>query len=234
MNAEVPRPSLALASDRRVLISDLFHALNQPLTTLRCSLELTLHQPAREAEQYREALNHALEHAEQIARLASGIHELVEVDQSGAESEVLQLDSYLQHTVMDLLPVAEAAGVRVSLRRSSCCYVLFERQRLRSALFHLLEYVLGSSSSGSVVNIEALEQDGDAVIALGSSSNTALSAVQSLDGGDREFRERELARRLRLALARGIFESAGGRFHAETNAETFFLEVRLPMASLPA
>src|SRR5205814_2262620 len=119
MKAEIIRPSLTPRSDRKELISDLFHALNQPLTTLRCSLELTLHQPVRAAEQYREALNHALDHAEQVVRLVSGIRELVEVDEPGAESEVLELDSYLQHAVMDLLPVAEAAGVRISLRRSS-------------------------------------------------------------------------------------------------------------------
>ncbi len=233
MKAEIIRPSLTPRSDRKELISDLFHALNQPLTTLRCSLELTLHQPVRAAEQYREALNHALDHAEQVVRLVSGIRELVEVDEPGAESEVLELDSYLQHAVMDLLPVAEAAGVRISLRRSSSCYVLFERQRLRRALFHLLECVLGSCNSGSVVNIEADEQNGEAVIALRVSLNTALGAVQPLDGRDREFEKRELARRLGLAMARGIFESAGGRLHAETSTETLFLELRLPMASLP-
>jgi len=187
----------------------------------------------RAAEQYREVLNHALDHAEQVVRLVSGIRELVEVDEPGAESEVLELDSYLQHAVMDLLPVAEAAGVRISLRRSSSCYVLFERQRLRRALFHLLECVLGSCNSGSVVNIEADEQNGEAVIALRVSLNTALGAVQPLDGRDREFEKRELARRLGLAMARGIFESAGGRLHAETSTEIPFLELRLPMASLP-
>lgn len=216
------------------MISDLFHALNQPLTTLRCSLELALHQPVRSAEQYREALNHALEHAEQVTRLVSGIRELVEIDDRGAESEVLELDSYLQQTVMDLLPVAEAGRVRMSLRRSSSCYVLFEGQRLRRALFHFLEYALGSCNSGSVVNIEADEQDGEAVIALRASLNTALTAVQPLDGRDREFEKRELARRLGLAIARAIFEGAGGRFQAETSTETLFLEIRLRMASLPA
>jgi len=84
-----------------------------------------------------------------------------------------------------------------------------------------------------VVNIEADEQNGEAVIALRVSLNTALGAVQPLDGRDREFEKRELARRLGLAMARGIFESAGGRLHAETSTETLFLELRLPMASLP-
>ncbi len=108
MKAEIIRPSLTPRSDRKELISDLFHALNQPLTTLRCSLELTLHQPVRAAEQYREALNHALDHAEQVVRLVSGIRELVEVDESAADSEVLELNSYLQRCAKRM----QAVGVK--------------------------------------------------------------------------------------------------------------------------
>ena len=125
--------TMAGDGERRELISDLFHALNQPLTTLRCSLELALQQP-RTAKQYRDGLSVALKHAEQIAWLATGIRELLEADDADDDRQVLALEVCLQEAVVDLLPVAETAGVRLSFRRGSPCRVFFEPRRLAKLL----------------------------------------------------------------------------------------------------
>ncbi len=69
----------AVGRDRQQRIADRFHALNQPLTTLCCSLELALSQP-RTAEQYRDNLRDALTYAEQVAGLARGLREMLEAE----------------------------------------------------------------------------------------------------------------------------------------------------------
>ncbi len=225
--------TMAGDGERRELISDLFHALNQPLTTLRCSLELALQQP-RTAKQYRDGLIVALKHAEQIAWLATGIRELLEADDADDDHQVLALEVCLQETVVDLLPVAETAGVRLSFHRGSPCRVFFEPRRLRQALFHLLEYVLSGSRTAAAVNIEAAERGEEAVLVVTTSSQDVPCPQNSVAGpaaNGSEGKAPELARRLGLAIARGIFQAAGGGLRLEGSGDCLSVEVRLPLAS---
>jgi len=234
MKAVAAAPSRASTeSERQRLIADLFHALNQPLTTLRCSLELTLVQP-RTPEQNAETIKLALTQAEHASWVAAGLRELVSSDDPGEEREVLELEVCLQQVVLDLLPLAEAAGVYLSVRRSSACSVFFEPLRLRRALFYLLEYALETVPRGATIKIEICEQVGEAVLSLAASSpgNTAEPAMpgaaESSDG-----LEQQLSRRLQLAIARSLFEAAGGELRAESSQHAFVLEVKLPVTSFP-
>ncbi len=225
--------TMAGDGERRELITDLFHALNQPLTTLRCSLELALQQP-RTAKQYRDGLSVALKHAEQIAWLATGIRELLEADDADDDRQVLALEVCLQETVVDLLPVAETAGVRLSLHRGSPCRVIFEPRRLRQALFHLLEYVLSCSRTAAAVNIETEERGEEVVLVVATSPQEVLCPENSVAGPAADGpagKAPELARRLGLAIACGIFQAAGGGLCLEGSGDCLSVKVRLPLAS---
>lgn len=228
-------PLPALASERRRLIADLFHALNQPLTTLRCSLELTLVQP-RAPEENAQTLQQALAQAEQASWLAAGLRELLASDDPGEEREVVELEIYLQQAVLDLLPVAELAGVSLSVRRHSGCCVLFEPVRLRRALFYLLEYALGTVPRGTTIEVEIREQDGDAALGLTASAKESAAVLSPAVGPGEAARkgdEQHLTRRLQLGIARGLLEAAGGWFHLESNGSGLSLEVKLPLTAFP-
>jgi len=101
--------------ERRQLVSELFHALSQPLTALRCSLEMALSGRFSPGPS-QENLQLALEHAEQIARLATGMRELLEADAPGSARTLVNLETCLGEAVVDLVPVAEAAGVQLRFR----------------------------------------------------------------------------------------------------------------------
>jgi len=220
------------------LISDFFHALSQPLTTLRCSLELTLQQ-SRTAEQYRDVVSRALAQAERASWLAGGIRELFDASRAGENFERLFLQSAIQEVVRVLLPVAESAGVRICYLPGSTCPVSFEARRLRQALFHLFGFVVASSGQGAVVQIEVADRVKDVVLALTVSRTTPRPDQQSLPISSQECesqsgedddsdcgKAQELDRRLGLGIARAIFELAGANFHAESQAECLNLEVR--------
>ncbi len=220
---------------RQSLLADLFHALNQPLTTLRCSLELALAQP-RTPDEYRETLRLALAEAGQAAWLASGLRELIESDDPGEDREALEIEACLQQMVLDVLPLAESAGVRLSIQRSSAGWVLFEPRRLRQALFYLLEYVLSTAAKGATVRVEIRGRDGEATLTLETSGEQAAVDEPPGPGLERARAAPEQpgnARRLQLGIARGILEAGGGRFHFEWNNDTLFLEVRLPQTIFP-
>jgi signal transduction histidine kinase len=221
----------ALDSDPQ-LISELFHALNQPITALRCSLELSLHRP-RAAEQDRNTLRMALDQAEQIARLSTGIRELLEADDPGDNCEVLALQGYLREAVSDFQPVAEARGIEMVLRSEGACHVRLEARRLRQALFCLLESVLNASPPGTAVAIEIVERGSDSVIALAWAERDMNlrhpSALLEL-----ETPVREPSQRLGWAIARRILETAGGTVSGSSQAGCGRVELRLPLASVPA
>ena len=66
----------------RRLVSDLFHQLSQPLTTLCCSLELALLQTLT-SDQYGDLVSQALIQTEKASSLATAIRELIEAGEGG-------------------------------------------------------------------------------------------------------------------------------------------------------
>src|SRR5438309_2270649 len=94
-------------TERQKLVSELFHALSQPITALRCSLELALYDPHPSVSE--EKLQTALGHAEKIAELAAGIRQLIEADDPGDARKPLPLESCLREAMSHLHLVAEAA-----------------------------------------------------------------------------------------------------------------------------
>ena len=97
--------------------SDLFHQVNQPLTTLCCSMELALIQ-APTAEEYRTIVAQALNQAEKAAALATAIQELFDPTQAGEAAEFLDLRQAVQEAIVEWLPVAESARSRVVRRQT--------------------------------------------------------------------------------------------------------------------
>jgi K+-sensing histidine kinase KdpD len=222
------------------LLADLFHALSQPLTTLCCSLELTLQQTPTE-KQYRESVTRALAQAEQVSWLAMGIRELLDAGDAGPDLEVLQMQAAVHDAVSDLLPVAELAGVRICYLPRSPGSVRFEARRLRRGLFHLMGFVVGWGG-GAVVRIELSESGEQVVLALTVSGEgiprEAMESAESPESSSPESSSpasssedalpRDLTRRLGLGIARATFEAAGGSFRAERGIESMIVELRLP------
>jgi signal transduction histidine kinase len=218
-------------SDRRQLVAELFHALSQPLTALRCSLEMALSGRFSPGPS-QENLRLALEHAEQIAHLATGIRELVETEGPGGVNGIVNLESSLGEAVMDLVPVAESAGVRLGFHAPHACPVLAEPRRLRQALFYLVESALAGAEPGESVQVQVGERERQAIVLVTVSRSPAAGAgLVAWPGAGGEGRTRDLGRRLGLAIASRTFEAAGGSLYVEEDERTWRLRLRLPLAA---
>jgi C4-dicarboxylate-specific signal transduction histidine kinase len=202
--------------ESRQLVSDLFHQLSQPLTTLCCSLELALLQTPT-AEQYGEIVSHALAQAEQVSSLATAIRELFDAGQASEGGEVLELRRAIEDAIGDLLPVAESAEVQVFYVPGPACPVWFHAPRLRQGLFHLIGFAIGSRGPGAALKTELAERGAEAVLTLTVSGHGPVSANS----------DQELLRRLGLGIVRAIFEAAGGSVSVDRSAEYLRVEVRL-------
>lgn len=212
----------------RRLASDLFHALSQPLTSLCCSLELTLQQTPTQ-EQYRQSVAGALAQAERVAWLTSAIRELLDAAESGEPGEVLQLQAAVRDAVSDALPLAESADVEMMYLPRSACLVHFEAERLRRALFHLLGFAVSWVKNGAVVKIEVSESGKDALLGVTVSGESA-AGERGAESSTEEDHARLLSQRLGLGIARNLFEAAGGSFSVGSEVNGISLEVRLPLA----
>jgi C4-dicarboxylate-specific signal transduction histidine kinase len=213
------------------LISDLFHALNQPITALQCALELSLRQ-SRTVAQYRDTLQAGLQQVERIATWATRIRELLQADDAGDDRQVLPLESFLQEAVSDLQPVAESLQVGLALRCDISAGVRFEPRRLRQALFSVLEYALSSSAPGDAWQIDACERYGQAAVLLAADASPRHGeAGPPLDGEPQPSASTlTLQQRLGLAIPRRIVEAAGGSLQTSESRTGLRVELCLPLA----
>lgn len=207
--------------ESRQLVSDLFHHLSQPLTTLCCSLELALLQTPT-AEQYGEIVSQALSQAERVSAQASAIRELIDASQASEGGELLELGTAVEDAVSDLLPVAESNGLQVCCVPGPACRVWFDPPRLRQGLFHLIGFVIGSGGPGTAVKIEIAERGAEAILTLTVSREGIFSGPPTAANS-----EQELLRRLGLGIARAIFEAAGGSSIVESGSEHASLEIEI-------
>ena len=228
------------------LMKDIFHDLSQPLSTLTCLLEVNLLMPRR-AKRTRYDLQIALKQTHAVMRLIRGLRELVEAGDAQQDQQTLNLTDCLVEAVADLLPVAEKQSVKLVLvceaGSDSRCLVRFQASRLRQGLLRLLEFTLEGCSEGTEIQITAAT-DRDAVrVTVAVPTESVPQAVIAKAGavktrvpasdGSADIKQRELKRRLRLAIARRIFESAAGRLIVLHGRNGLCLEVCLPLVPTP-
>jgi hypothetical protein len=211
--------------EQESLLPELLHALNQPLTSLRCSLELTLLQP-RDSDEYRRRLRESLKLTEDITVLASGIRELVEVEQPVALPRAVAFDKVLQFSVRELMPLADSEGVSVSSVCSPSLTALGDEQQFSTAIIYLLSFLLNRSSRGEELNIQG-KRDGEE-IALAFELNKSSTQGSGSKGSAKPGAARAY---LRLLVARRIFEVAGGTVQVELDSKLVSIRIRFPRRS---
>jgi hypothetical protein len=222
MQAESRRVQGTGASDES-LLPELLHALSQPLTALRCSLELTLLQP-RNSEEYRKRLRESLDLTEEITTLTAGIRELFEVEQPNSCEQGVVFDKILQTTVRELLPVADGMGVSVSMFCAPALLVHGDGDRFYKALFHMIEFFLSFSHPGDELSLQANPEGADIVFAL------HLIRRLATESGEEASKSRRNAKAyLAFLIARRVFELEGGGVEFESEDGQISLHVRLPL-----
>lgn len=231
MNSAVPQRSPAQSSanlagsklEQESLLPELLHALNQPLTSLRCSLELTLLQP-RDSEEYRRRLRESLRLTEDIVVLSSGIRELLDVEQPSVEAHQVAFEKVLESSVRELLPLAEAQGIQLSLCCPDAIPVEGDSQRYLGGLLYFLGFLFSFASKSDEIRVEAKRNAPwvalDLVLTKGASQEGAANRPEK-PGNARSY--------LRLLIARRIFEIGGGSVLVEQEKARIRLSVQLPL-----
>lgn len=151
--------------ERRKMISEAFHTLNQPLTGLHCGLEIALQKPRSDGE-YRQRIGSGLENAGVILQLVRAIRQLVDAADPGERFGTVDLALVLSQLRSELEVVGEALRVEVAVQCETSCKVMADPTKLMAALGTLADEHLRSATPGTQVEITAKVEKRNAVVTI--------------------------------------------------------------------
>ena len=205
------------------VLSELLHSLSQPLTGLRCALELSLElSPEEVAEQRQESISAALQQTEKAIGMVQLMREYLDAEQAGWEADGVALAPALRSVVEELATIAAVRGIELRMLGTCSGTLALPESQLRLALQYLIAatieaqaaggkvtLLLGESSAGVVLRVEGgckfCEPD------FGPGEQGATCSQTKRDAGMASSVPESVLtlRRVRIAIARRVLESAG-------------------------
>ena len=189
------------------VLGELLHSLSQPLTGLRCSLELSLQLPLdgsieQVAEQQQASVSVALQQTEKVIGMIQLMREYLDAEQTGPEAFSSALAPATRSLIEELSSIAAVRDVRLRLVGTCTATVPVPESRLRLALQYL-----------TAAMIEAQPVGGKVMLLLGEGPAGAVLRVES-DRGLRLQKHSATSlqttlRGVRIAIASRVLEGAG-------------------------
>lgn len=182
-------------------VSELFHAISQPLTALECGLEVSLGRDKTAAE-LRARIETALASTKLLHQRLLEARALQDAGDPGDTRVPVDIEEVLLQVREDFLPLAESAHVGLSVK-SDRVQVRGNEARLRNGLFHLFEFLLRITASHRTMEIHA-ERTSLSVLRLSFSNYEFANAGQLESTQAAEFSD------VCLRIAQRTFQGAGG------------------------
>jgi signal transduction histidine kinase len=189
------------------VLGELLHSLSQPLTGLRCSLELSLQLPVdlsieQVAVQQQTSVAVALQQTESVIGMIQLMREYLDAEQPAPEAFSSALAHATRSVIEELSSIAAVRGVRLRLVGTCLATLPVPESRLRLALQYLITTL-----------IEAQPVGGKVMLLLGEGPAGAVLRAE----GERGFKQQKpsptgpqtTVRRARIAIAGRVLESAG-------------------------
>lgn len=145
----------------RQFSTDVSHELRTPLTGIRGQLEVGL-LTAETPEQYREAMENALQDVEQLSSIVRALLLLSQAESGQLALEMTRLDlSGVVHDVVDQFQIpAEGDGVTLSAHLKSGCLIRGDRVQIERMVSNLLSNAVKYTPAGGSVTVRLAESDG--------------------------------------------------------------------------
>lgn len=142
---------------QRQFMADASHELRTPLYVIRTATEVTLEQPHREENEYREAMHIVESQTQRLTRIVEDMFTLARADAGHRELQVTNfyLDELLAETVLAARVLAERKGVGLELQAAeSPCRG--DEGLLRQMLLNLLDNAIKHTPAGGAVTVHLL------------------------------------------------------------------------------
>lgn len=210
-------PAQDQQGEREEFVSDLFHALAQPLTGLRCSLEVALRRPALSAEEARSSLEQALQATERLYQSVLFVRQLADAERTPPLGRV-RLDQALRELHNEILPIGENLEVELSLEAPDDIEILASAENLSRALFLVADFALRELRAEESLSFAVLRHGASARLRIERHCDRDLSGFELPRGFDIPPAQRG------LALAFRLLSSMGARVEADSAGK--WIEIR--------
>ncbi|MFZ3265949.1 MAG: hypothetical protein WA172_18230 [Terriglobales bacterium] len=208
------------------LLGDLLHSLSQPLTSLRCSLELSIDEVT---EQQQQTVSAALQQTETVIGMIQLMREYLDAEQ-GAGEDAVALMPVLRTMCEDLSSMAALRSVGLRVLGTCAAKLRVGEPRLRLALQYLILAMIEQQPERSEITL--LLTEGAAGTVLRAQGERSLNGPEASppekDPGTRQLQRdavRATMRRMRLAIAGRVLETAGAALTLDDGIPGFVLRI---------
>lgn len=194
------------------VLGELLHSLSQPLTSLRCSLELSIEEIA---EQQQESVSVALQQTEKVIGMIQLMREYLDAEHPGPETYSVALAPAVRSVIEELSSIAAVRGIQLRLVGTCTATLPVPESRLRLALQYLIAtmieaqpvggkvmLLLGEGPAGAVLRVEG-ERGSRQMERSPTSPQTKRDPVGATSASVSTLR------RVKLAIASRVLETAG-------------------------
>jgi len=209
-----------LQENRRVL-SELLHSVSQPLTTLRCSLELSLDETA-ECQQQNVAA--ALEQTENVIEMIQLMREYLDADERGGEGPAIAVQPILRSVIDHLSPLAGEKQLRLQMSGSCAAALPIREPWMRRALEYLISAMIARQASGEEITV--LLDDNPSGTRVWIHGKPRVGPMNYSVGNS--IKRDSMIQRVRLAIATRVLEGAGGTLDFVDDGSGFLLHIPRP------
>lgn len=164
-NGLVDRLATALHQQRQFM-ADASHELRTPVSVVRTASQVTLSQPRRSDDEYRESLTIIEEQASGLAKLVDAMFLLSRAEAHGVplQREFLNLDDVVAETARAARVVAERRGVQVVTTGDQEVAFHGDDRLLRQMVGNLLDNAIRHGDPGTAVDVHLSRQSGRVVL----------------------------------------------------------------------
>ena len=217
------QPSLRLLQDQEVL-GELLHSLSQPLTSLRCSLELSIDDVA---ERQQSAVSLALQQTEKVIGMIQLMREYLDAEQPGSEAHPVALAPAVEAVVEELASIAALRRIKLAVVGTCSANVPMPEPRLRLALQYLLSALIQAARASSEISLRLEEGSSESVLRVEGERGARFRD----DGARGSHSPRDSVSgtlgKVRLAIASRVLETAGAILAIEDGDRPGFV-LRIP------
>jgi signal transduction histidine kinase len=210
-------PSYSPLPENRELLGELLHSVSQPLTTLRCSLELSLDEAA---EQQQHTITTAMEQTENVIAMIRLMREYLDAEHGEAAGPAIALMPVLTRVSNDLSTWAALRGVRIRMIGTCSAELPIKAPWMRRTLEYLLSAMIERQPAGSEIVFRISENPTRVLLRIEGerihfNSNRTRDSVGAT------------MRRVRLAIAARVLENAGATLAFDDSAPGVVLRIPL-------
>jgi hypothetical protein len=194
------------------VLNELLHWLSQPLTSLLCSLELSL--SIEDAAEQQQSVSVALQQTERVIGMTQLMREYLDTEPAEPAGRTVPLAPIVRNVCEQMVSIAAVRDIKLRLVGTCTASLAVPETRLRLALQYLIAGILETQANGTRIMLllgegpagSVLRAEGEAGSRV---SNLMNQAASPLPGKSNSASVAGVLRRARLAIAARVLEGAG-------------------------